>query len=134
MSDTHANMVAALRRVLTPALRNRGFRGTFPHFRRTSGQQLDLLTAQFSRWGGEFVVEVARCPVGGVTMPWSAYIAPAKVNAHHVVERRRLGATGAAADHWFRFESASTDAAYDGVAAAVLPLLDSQAEPYWRAA
>ncbi|MEX2174453.1 MAG: DUF4304 domain-containing protein [Pirellulaceae bacterium] len=37
-----------------------GFRGSFPHFRRVGGRRIDLLTFQFSMFGGQFVVEVGK--------------------------------------------------------------------------
>src|SRR5512147_842551 len=125
-------MTAALRRVLVPELRRRGFRGSMPHFRRLQATRIDLLTVQFSRWGGEFVVEIATAPPGGVTMYWGEFVPPAKLDAHHIVPRLRLGSSPTQADHWFKFDSARGPADFDVVAAQVVPFLDSQAEPYWQ--
>lgn len=133
MSDSRANMIAALRRVLAPELRRRAFRGSVPHFRRLLAARIDLLTVQFSRWGGEFVVEIAKAPPGGVTMHWGELVPPAKLDAHHIDpdRRLRLGTSPTRSDHWFKFDSARTAADFDVVAAQVIPFLDSQAEPYW---
>jgi len=62
MSEARDKLIAALKEIVLPTLRNMGFRGSFPHFRRERDEQLDLLTFQFSRWGGSFVVEIAYCP------------------------------------------------------------------------
>ena len=126
-------MIAALRRVLVPELRRRGFRCSMPHFRRLQPTRIDLLTVQFSRWGGEFVVEIATAPPGGVTMHWGEFVPPAKLDAHHIVPdlRLRLGTSPTRADHWFKFDVARGAADFDAVAAQVVPYLDSQAEPYW---
>ena len=133
MSDSRDNMIAALRRVLVPGLRRRGFRGSMPHFRRLQPTRIDLLTVQFSRWGGEFVVEIAKAPPSGVTMYWGEFVPPAKLDANHIGAdlRLRLGTSPTRADHWFKFDSAQTPADFDVVAAQVVSYLDSQAEPYW---
>lgn len=57
----------ALKAVVVPALRLRGFMGTFPHFRRIGECGIDLLTFQFDKWGGGFVVEIAYCAGHGFT-------------------------------------------------------------------
>jgi len=131
VSDSYDRMVTALQQVVVPALRGRGFSGSFPHFRRLASDHIDLITFQFDKWGGGFIAEIAKCPLEGVRMPWGKEIAPGKVTAHHVNERLRLGSSSVGSDHWFRFDSGK---AYDRVAAEVLSLLDSQAEPWWRAA
>jgi len=65
MSESRDKMMEALHRVVVPMLRDMGFTGSFPHFRRVHDTQIDVLTFQFNRWGGSFVVEVAFCePVG----------------------------------------------------------------------
>jgi hypothetical protein len=43
---------AALKEHVVPVLRIIGFKGSPPHFRRNTGQQIDLLTFQFDRNGG----------------------------------------------------------------------------------
>ncbi|HSQ30426.1 MAG TPA: DUF4304 domain-containing protein [Gemmatimonadaceae bacterium] len=125
-------MIAALRRVLVPELRRRGFVGSFPHFRRVRPTRIDLLTVQFSRWGGEFVVEIAHAPPTGVTMHWGEVVPPTKVTAHDVMPRRRLGTSPGQDDYWFKFAEAREPATFDQVAAQLLPFLESQAESYWR--
>jgi hypothetical protein len=130
-------MIAALKRIVIPDLRARGFRGSFPHFRRPKAAQIDLLTFQFDKWGGGFVIEIATCPPDGHTHPWGLFVPPNKVTAHDIdFDRRpRLGApTGG--DHWFRFDDLlpADEIAFDAVARQVLPYLDRQAEPFWRQA
>ena len=69
---------AALKEHVVPVLRSMGFKGSFPHFRRNTGQQIDLLTFQFDKHGGGFVVEVAVSPTEGVTLHWGEQIPAAK--------------------------------------------------------
>ena len=60
-------MIASLKKVFLPAIRQRGFKGSLPHFRRPMTEQIDLLTIQFDKWGGGFVIEISKCAVDGLT-------------------------------------------------------------------
>src|SRR5262245_34082606 len=79
MSKPRDQMIAALRDVVVPVLRDMGFSGSFPHFRRIRESQIDLLTFQFNRYGGSFVVEAACCASEGFTTHWGEHIPPQKV-------------------------------------------------------
>lgn len=46
----------ALKVRFVPGLRQLGFKGSLPHFRRQRESRVDLLTVQFDRHGGGFVV------------------------------------------------------------------------------
>ena len=54
-------MDRVLKATVIPELRARGFQGSLPHFRRRRPDRIDLLTFQFDRSGGRFVVELAQC-------------------------------------------------------------------------
>lgn len=117
-------MNAALKQVVIPILREQGFKGSLPHFRRVNKNNIDLITFQFNRWGGSFVVELATCPTEGTTMYWGEKITPNKVNAHHIDDRYRLGASSLEDDGiWFNYENAQTEKDYAKVAENVLKLL-----------
>lgn len=131
----------ALREVVIPELRRRGFRGSFPHFRRQLDSRIDLLTFQFYSSGGSFVVEVAQCGPAGVAHSWKD-VGPEKVTAWDVSRRLRLGSDPDAGkgDHWFVYGKPNYESGQDqvkepahhrSVANEVLLLLNSQAEPYW---
>jgi hypothetical protein len=51
-------MDKALKGRVIPTLRQAGFTGSFPHFRRIQGERTDLITFQFDKWGGGFVIEI----------------------------------------------------------------------------
>ena len=125
-------MIGALRKILVPVLRQRGFTGSFPHLRRIEKDRIDLVTFQFDKWGGGFVVEVAKCAADGFTTPWGEKIAPGEVKAHdlHPNARLRLGAKGPEADHWFRYDAGATA---EGVAQEVVSCLE-EAETWWNRA
>ena len=100
-------MVSSLKRLLVPALRERGFKGSLPHFRRPMTDRIDLLTVQFDKWGGGFVIEVSKCAPDGITTYWGKQIPPNRVTAWdmHPDQRHRLGSPKVGVDgHWFRFD------------------------------
>lgn len=139
------SMDAALKKLVVPNLRNRGFSGAHPHFRRILSDRVDLLSFQFHKAGGSFVAEIGSCPPTGVLLSGTMLIPPEKVDVSytHAGKRLRLGSQGRFGDHWFVFGNpnylpadAGEDklaAHYEEIAAAVAALIDSQAEPFWRA-
>lgn len=118
-----------LKRDIVPALRSRGFKGSMPHFRRMGPMQIDLLTFQFDRYGGGFVIEISKCAPTGVITPWGQPIAPSKVTAYdlHPAERLRLKPKeGSGTDAWFRYD----DGKFDACVAQVIKVFP-QADEYW---
>jgi hypothetical protein len=123
-------MNAALKDIFVPALRVLGFKGSLPHFRRILAERVDILTVQFDRYGGGFVVEISRCSPEGITTPWGEYIPANKVTAHYLNSdnRHRLGSPNPDTDgRWFRFDDGTPPAL---VAKALLSYLD-EAENWW---
>ena len=124
-------MEAALKRIVVPELRRAGFAGSFPHFRRVR-EVVDLVTFQFDRHGGGFVVEVATGEAAGFTTYWGKHIPASKLRAWdlHPDQRRRLKpASGGGTDSWFRYDA---DQAPDVVASRALSHLSQEyplAEP-----
>ena len=134
MSQSRNKMIAALREVVVPVLRDMGFSGSFPHFRRIGESQVDLLTFQFNRYGGSFVVEVAYCDPAGVPTHWGRHIPAEEVRAHdiHPKQRLRLGShPPTEADHWFQYEP-ERPGVYTDTAIGLLPLLRGDAERFWQ--
>ena len=124
-------MDVALKEIVFPALRSMGFKGSPPHFRRAASNRIDLLTFQFDKWGGGFVIEVARCSPIGITTSWGKSIPPNKVTAWDVLPsfRKRIQPVdGSGRDSWFRFDAAQQP---EDVARLVLNNL-SRAETWWQ--
>ncbi|OYU41701.1 MAG: hypothetical protein CFE44_28275 [Burkholderiales bacterium PBB4] len=99
-------MDAALKAIVVPVLRERGFTGSFPHFRRIAAA-VDLVTFQFDRNGGGFVIETAVAKKEGFTTHWGKHIPASKLTAWDLNpnERKRLKPReGAGTDAWFRFD------------------------------
>jgi hypothetical protein len=122
-------MIKALKITVVSYLREHGFKGAFPHFRRQKENHIDLITFQFNRYGGSFVVELAFCPAEGITTSWGEHISPKKVTAHDVNERYRLNEDlNDASKQWFHFENAIDEKDYEQVASEVKQLLHRKIE------
>lgn len=132
-------MERAIREVIVPWLRDAGFKGSFPHFRRPTATQIELLTFQFYSSGGSFVVELASCPPTGFTHSWGKHVPPNKVTAHDIGMRHRLGSC-MGGDHWFVFgmrnyepgsDKVEIPEHYQTVASSVLQHFQKEAGEYW---
>jgi hypothetical protein len=107
MDELRTSMDRELKGAAVPLLREAGFTGSFPHFRRRRAEALDLLTFQFDRNGGGFVVELARCSADGCTTHWGKRIPATKVTAwdlHPSARHRIQPRSGSGTDSWFRFD------------------------------
>lgn len=107
IKDIRLGMDAELKLTVIPVLRQQGFKGSFPHFRRLAHDRVNLLTFQFDRNGGGFVVEIALCSEHGFTTHWGEHIPASKVTAWdlHPNQRHRIQAkAGGNTDSWFRFD------------------------------
>ena len=122
----------ALNTRFVPALRRIGFKGSLPHFRRPGDGKVDLLTVQFDRHGGGFVVEISRCGIDGITTHWGKSIPATKVTAHDLLprQRHRLGQPAPGLDGcWFTFDDGTPPMT---VAESLCTYLD-EAERWWAA-
>ncbi|MBT2641594.1 DUF4304 domain-containing protein [Bacillus sp. ISL-41] len=131
MSSGRDKMITALKGIVVPKLREKGFKGSFPHFRRISDEKIDLITFQFDRYGGGFFIEVAACSPEGFTHSWGEKVPPNKVTAHdlHPDDRLRLNDKGG---QWFRYDiENATENIYENVANEVLYHL-YEAEEHWH--
>jgi hypothetical protein len=117
-ASSRAAMIAELKRVVVPVLRELGYAGTFPHFRRAGGKRVALLSFQFSSWGGKFCVEVGTFPADGYERGGEV-IPPDRVRIRDLVRSTRIGPEDADGDRWFDFGGGD----YPSVAEAVIPYL-----------
>lgn len=65
VSEHRAAMESALKDVLVPVLRAQGFRGSWPEWRRTVNNRVDLVQIQHLSSGGTFFVNIGQLPEGG---------------------------------------------------------------------
>jgi len=96
-------MDKAIKEIAIPFFREQGFKGSFPHFRRTKEDRINLLTFQFSLYSAQFVVEISNCSVNGILTSWNKEIKPANCTAHDMLRRYRIGSIKNKTDYWFDF-------------------------------
>lgn len=112
MNELRSGMNLALKTLVVPHLRQAGFKGSLPHFRRATSDGIDLLTFQFDLQGGGFVVELARCPSSGYVTHWGKEILPTKVTAWDLPPKMRTRIqprVGLGTNEWFRFKHGRFD-------------------------
>ncbi len=128
-------MENSLKAIVVPILRERGFKGSFPHFRRRGETRIDLISFQFLSSGGSFVAEVARCGPEG-----TRFSGPDDAKVSEVAVRLRLGAADSKSDHWFTFGARNYEPGhdvvkpqshYDAISCEVAELIASQAEAWF---
>ncbi|MFJ7666866.1 DUF4304 domain-containing protein [Lysinibacillus sp. NPDC097195] len=132
LSNSRLLMIKALKKRVVPYLREHGFKGTFPHFRRQNEENTDLVTFQFNRYGG-FLVELSNCGKYGVTMSWGEEVPPNKVTAHdtNLNDRFRLKEEIDPRECWFYYEEAKTDGDFEEVANEVLKRIQQVSDRNW---
>jgi hypothetical protein len=136
MTESRDQMNLALNEIVIPSLREMGFKGSFPHFHRSSGNHVDLLKFQFRLSGGSFVVEMSFADSERKNVYIDKDVSTSKLRVDQTTIRFRLGASSPGADHWFDFEKTgffSRKPNYSGIAQQVVSLVHSQGEEWWRA-
>jgi hypothetical protein len=135
MSEEHDKMLKALKEIVVTRLRENGFHGSFPHFRRRGKEKIDLLTFQFDKWGGGFVIEISKCAPDGITTRWGVHIPPDQVKAPDMHPDRRLRLQpkhGSSTADWFRYDGPGRgEDIFGKTAREVLPYLE-KAEQWWQ--
>lgn len=137
-NSARKEMVKNLSDIVIPVLRQKGFKGSFPHFRRLTTDRINLLTFQFDRSGGGFVIEITNCQPNGFTTSWGTKIEPNKLTAHDLFNRKRIQSnmdtTSSLTEDWFRYDKKylfGFGNIYKKVCRDVLSKLDI-AEDYWK--
>ncbi|MBN1186645.1 MAG: DUF4304 domain-containing protein [Spirochaetes bacterium] len=100
-----------LKKTIIPQFREKGFTGSFPHLRRIIETSIDLITFQFDRYGGGFVIELAKAKNEVFKTHWGEEIPQSKLTAHDLNERTRIHTKGilqdSATENWFRYDKGS---------------------------
>lgn len=122
----------AIKDITIPFLREKGFKGSFPHFRRQLPDEINLLTFQHSLYDTKFVIEIANCSPNGTTTAWGKEITKNKVTAHDMGHRLRFGSEKHKSDYWFDYgkNSLFTDT-YKKIAKEIIDLW-YEAENWWN--
>lgn len=122
----------AIKEITIPFLREKGFKGSLPHFRRLQSDRINLLTFQHSLYDKSFVVEIANCSAQGITTQWGKEIAKNKVTAHDMGERHRLGSEKHNTDYWFDYGKNSLFGDVNKKLAKEIIQLWDEAESWWN--
>lgn len=108
MSLEKDKMIKSLNEIFIPELRNRNFKGSFPHFRKTENGKTNLLTFQFDRNGGGFIIELANWKETEFKTHWGKLIPLNKLTAHDLFERKRIYPNSTLEENgkesWFRYD------------------------------
>ena len=105
MTVARQDMLKALAEHAIPQLRALGFKGSMPHFYRDRENHIDLLTFQFSQWGGRLVAEAAFAEQSRANViPHFKDAPPAKLRAAATGQRLRLGQGSSKRDPWFIYD------------------------------
>ena len=127
----------ALKNIIVPFLREKGFKGSMPHFRREQSDRINLLTFQHSLYDTKFVIEIANAQNKPFVTHWGKTIEPNKLTAHDLNKRKRIQAVmkqneDSFPEDWFRYDKSffSSDSIYKNVCKEVLSKLDI-ANEYW---
>jgi hypothetical protein len=139
MNDTDKKeMIRSLQEFVIPALRKLNFKGSFPHFKRITIDRINLLTFQFDKRGGGFVIEIANCKTEGFTTSWGLEIKTNKLNVFDLNKRKRIQSNmkteNSATEDWFRYDKKQTygnNNVYRNICDEVLSKFDI-AEDYWK--
>jgi hypothetical protein len=129
MSREGDMMRGSFKSILIPALARRGFRGKRSTFRRSGPDYLDLLTIQYWKYGGSFILEFGRTSRGDFQTSLGPVIPEDKMDVVHLLptSRARLEERDSIPDdifHGFKFEGfGSEPARYDALATRVANLL-----------
>lgn len=139
MSRTvRAEMINNLNKIVIPALRQLNFKGSFPHFRRMTQERINLLTFQFDKHGGGFVIEIANTKNEPFKMS-TQEIEPNRLTCHMVSNRMRIQPImhengDSSTDDWFRYDKKhlfELGNIYKKICKDVLSKLDI-ADDYWK--
>jgi hypothetical protein len=109
MSSLSRNqMIKNLNEIVVPTLRQLNFKGSFPHFRRITSDRINLLTFQFDRNGGGFVIELANCDTIVYEAAFGRPTPTNKLTAHDFYKRKRIQSNmktpNNSTDDWFRYD------------------------------
>lgn len=122
----------AIKEITIPFLREKGFKGSLPHFRRQQSDGINLLTFQHSLYDTKFVVEIANCPAEGIVTHWGKVISGNKMTAHNMSERHRLGSEKHNIDFWFDYGKKSLFGGVNKKIANEIIQLWDDAESWWK--
>jgi hypothetical protein len=130
MSAERTKMINALKEIFVPEIKILGFTGSFPHFRKIEKEVTNLITFQFDRNGGGFIIEIANYK--GDEFKFGSKIIPLnKLDAHYINKRKRIYPNSDdepnGTDDWFRYDK---NQGFENIAEKVVSRIPKM-EKYW---
>ena len=126
-----------LKNLSVPLLRELGFKGSFPHFHRSVGDHVDLLTFQFRLDSSSFIVEISYADPERKNVYFRPETPVPKLRASATTKRHRLGKQTEHGDgRWFELEHGfmTTQAQhFKKLAFEVNDLIVREANVWWEA-
>jgi len=132
LSDQRKEIIRLLKRDFVPLLREHGFSGSHPNFRRLKGKQFDFIFVQFNKYGGSFAIELGYCSPEQADMISAEFqIDNKKITVGHLYfkQRFRLGALSNNEDRWFTYNLYYN---YSACVNEAIELFKTQAESWWK--
>ena len=120
-------VTAAIKATLQPVLVAAGFAGRFPNYRRVRDARIDLLSIQYAKYGGAFVIESGSLPRGPLHTSWGEVVPEEKLVLEHALLQDRARLQPSTGPHslytdWFVFGEAPAPAAIDAAIAQAIAL------------
>jgi len=106
-------MDSALKSGAVVLLRELGFKGTYPHFRRSLAERLDTIGFQFSQWGPQLYVELGVADADGFTLLDGTRFPAKTLKYYECPARKRIG------ENPFDFEVQASELVADRVRASI---------------
>ena len=101
-------MNSSLAEIVIPQLCKIGFKGSFPHFRRILAEEIHLITFQFDRQGGGFIIKITKAKNEPFKTYWGKIITQKKLTTHDLNNRVRIHPKGilenSTPENWFRYD------------------------------
>ena len=119
-------IIANLNKIVIPKLIDTGFTGVFPYFRRKQGNILSVVSFQFNKYGGSFVVEFACTNNTDRDLPEFAKNIPFENldgACFSPTNRIRLKPVNQLFSHWFSYKDFSKESQFEKLAQLVKDLL-----------
>jgi hypothetical protein len=137
MSERRQRIDTILKGTCVPLLRERGFQGSYPHFRPVLGKHIDLLTFQFRSDGSSFIVEISYADPERRNVGFRTDAPVSKIDVACTSERYRLGAKARTTldGEWLPLSHGiltSDDRHFRRLALKVNDMVINEAEPWWE--
>lgn len=122
-------MRRAMKQLLSPRLRELGFKGSFPHFYRPRTDKTDLLSFQFSQFSPALYIVIASCGARGAHQPDGSVIPVSQARTYNIAPpmQRRIGPQPSIN---FSHVASLKDAV--SILDVVTNALSSQGDPWWN--